>query len=61
MTAISQVSQTETTFDRALSLRIDAIIKALDTVTAWPESTAKRMCMDVLQARRRELEKAMPV
>lgn len=43
-------------FDAALSLRIDAIVKAMDDVRAWPDSAAKRECMAVLSSRLRQLE-----
>ena len=59
--AISQVSQTTQTFDRALSLRLDAILKAISDVQAWPEGEARRACLAVLEARRRELEGQVPV
>ena len=59
MTAVSQVSQTQT-FDRALSLHLDAVLAAIDKVQAWPEGEARRACLAVLEARRRELERQVP-
>ena len=59
MTAVSQVSQTQT-FDRALSLHLDAVLAAIDKVQAWPEGKARRACLAVLEARRRELERQVP-
>ena len=57
MAALSQVSQmTEQTFDRALSLRLDAILKAIADVQAWPESAVKRACLGVLLRRLQQLE-----
>ena len=58
--AISQVSQTTQTFDRALSLRLDAIIKAISDVQAWPDGEMKRACLGVLKARLRQLERQVP-
>lgn len=43
-------------FDAALSLRIDAVVKAIDDVGAWPDSRVKRACLGVLYARLRQLE-----
>ena len=64
MTAISQVSQTtaqaQPAFDRDLSLRIDAMVKAVDAVTAWPEGEARRECMAVLDARLAQLKARVP-
>ena len=59
--AVSQVSQTKQLFDRDLSLHIDAILKAIGTVQAWPDGKAKWACLVVLEARRRELLKDVPV
>ena len=59
--AVSQVSQTTQTFDRALSLRLDAILKAISDVQAWPDGEMKRACLGVLKARLRELEGQIPV
>ena len=61
MAAVSQVSQTTQTFDRALSLRLDAILKAIGDVQAWPDGEARRACLAVLTARRRELGRQVPV
>jgi len=61
MTAISQVSQTKQLFDRDLSLHIDAILKAIGTVQAWPDGNAKQACLAVLETRRRELLRDVPV
>ncbi len=61
MAAITQVSQvTEQTFDRDLSLRIDAIVRAIGEVQAWPDSAARRMCLLVLHNRLRKLEGDVP-
>ena len=58
--AVSQVSQTTRTFDRALSLRLDAILKAISDVQAWPEGKMKRACLGVLYRRLRQLERQVP-
>ena len=58
--AISQVSQTTQTFDRALSLRLDAILAAISDVQAWPDGEMKRACLGVLKARLRQLERQVP-
>ncbi len=55
-TSLVEMDSKAQPFDRALSLRIDAIVKALDDVRAWPDSAAKRKCMAVLSARLRQLE-----
>jgi hypothetical protein len=49
------------TFDAELSRRIDVYLDALDKVRAWPDSRAKRLCMDVLDKALRKLLKAVPV
>ena len=61
MAAVSQITQTTQTFDRSLSLRLDAILKAISDAQAWPEGEARRACLAVLEARRRELEAQIPV
>ena len=58
--AVSQVSQTTQTFDRALSLRLDAILKAISDVQAWPDGEMKRACLGVLRRRLRQLERQVP-
>lgn len=57
---VSQVSQTTQTFDRALSLRLDAILAAISDVQAWPDGEMKRACLGVLKARLRQLERQVP-
>ena len=47
-------------FDRSLSLRIDAIQKAIDTAKSWAPSDTKRAALSVLYARLRRLEKRVP-
>ena len=39
------------TFDTDLSLRIDVIQRAIDTVQAWPDSTLKHDALTVLRNR----------
>ena len=58
---VSQVSQTTQTFDRALSLRLDAILAAISDVQAWPEGEMKRACLGVLRRRLQQLEGQVPV
>jgi hypothetical protein len=59
MEQLSQLSQTQAQaqpFDRDLSLRIDAVLKAIDDVRAWPPGEMRRACLGVLYARLRQLE-----
>ena len=60
MAAVSQITQTTQTFDRGLSLRLDAIIKAISDVQAWPEGEMKRACLGVLYRRLQQLERQVP-
>ena len=60
MAAVSQITQTTQTFDRGLSLRLDAIFKAISDVQAWPDGEMKRACLGVLKARLRQLERQVP-
>ena len=48
------------TFDRALSLRIDAILHGLDTVDGWPDGKLKTAARNVLLKRLQELEREVP-
>jgi hypothetical protein len=48
------------TFDAELSRRIDVYLDAIDKVRAWPDSYAKRLCMDVLNKTLRKLLKRVP-
>lgn len=47
------------TFNRRLSLRIDAIQHAIDTVQAWPDGSTKRTALGVLRRVMGELQRGI--
>ncbi len=47
-------------FDRNLSLRIDAIIAAIQAAEAWPDGVTKQLVLAVLRARLAVLERQVP-